>query len=304
VSLNLFLFLVARSKAHALIDRTVDIMREIIDTHTHLYDLEDPKSVLHDALLAGVSDVVALGVDMRSNRMHVSLQADLRRVALPPGEGLSFPRVHLALGLHPGNVTPQEARDCFPFFRDILRSCVSQGAGGSGVVAIGETGLDFWYNTVRKDPARRREQMDVFEAHLALAGEFDLPVVVHSRGAWRECLDMAISSGVDRVDFHWYSGPLDVLKDILDRGYVISVSPALEYSPQARRAAEYAPLEQILLETDTPVRVAAPQGGRVSSTPRDVWRTFRALCAVKGLDEERALPALNRSAAGFFALVP
>jgi TatD DNase family protein len=131
----------------------------------------------------------------------------------------------------------------------------------------------------------------VFQQHLDLAKEFDLPIVVHCRGAWRECLDMIVASGVKKAVFHWYSGPMDVLKDILDAGFLISGSVALEYSAESRKAMEYAPLERILVETDTPVR---------GWTPKDVWRTFKALCAIKAADEEKALAIVNANASVFF----
>ena len=169
-------------------------------------------------------------------------------------------------------------------------------------VAIGETGLDFFYKWVRKDDTKKDEQRAVFGRHLELAREFNLPVIVHCRGAWREALDMVKAAGISAADFHWYSGPEDVLKDILDAGFVISCSPALEYSAEVRKAALYAPLESILVETDTPVMIPGPARERVPSTPKDVWRTLRALAALKGVDEAVALKGANALARSFFHL--
>ena len=258
----------------------------IIDTHVHLYDLPDPVTALRESALAGVTDVVTLGVDLASNQKH----CDLIHSVQAESSG-SIPRVHLALGLHPGNITtPEDTEACLQFMRAHI----------SGAVAIGETGLDFWYKSVRKDEAGKQQQRDVFKRHLELAVEFDLPVVIHSRGAWRDAFERTRAFGIKKALFHWYSGPVDVLKDILDTGYMVSVSPALEYSPEARRTAEYVSLERVLVETDTPVAVNGPDGSRIPSIPKDVWRTFKALCAIKNTDEAKALAVLNSNARAFF----
>jgi TatD DNase family protein len=260
----------------------------IIDTHTHLYDIEDPLAVLRMADAAGVTDVVALGVDLASNEKHRHLCQRLRDMP-----GAAVPRVHLALGLHPGNITTMDdAGACFAFMREHMPEAV----------AIGETGLDFFYKRVRKDEAKKQEQRVVFQRHLDMAAEFDLPIVIHSRGAWRDAFERTRKAGITKALFHWYSGPIDVLKDILDTGYFVSVSPALEYSPESQRTAAYVPLDRLLVETDTPVAVSAPDGTRVPSTPADVWRTFRALCAIRKIDAAEALPALNHNARVFFNL--
>lgn len=262
----------------------------IIDTHTHLYDAPDIGQVLRDSAAAGVSDVVALGVDLPSNKRHIEIACVGACHGVPSiiDGGI---RIHLALGLHPGNIKSDEIEPYFSFLRDHLNVGVGPCARPDKIVAIGEVGLDFMYKWVRQDEAKKNEQRLVFQRHLEMAKEFDLPIVIHCRGAWRECLKMTITSGVKKAVFHWYSGPMDVLKDILDAGYLISESVALEYSPDARKAAEYAPMDRIMVETDTPVRGWAP---------KDVWRTFRTLCAIKGLEEEKALDQVNVNARAFF----
>ena len=253
----------------------------IIDTHAHLYDVPDIAAALRAAAEAGVSDIILPGVDLASNRRHVEFCS-----------AYTEPRLHLALGLHPGNIISDEIEPCFSFMH----------AHAGEAVAIGETGLDFFYKWVRKDDAKKDEQRRVFGRQLELAREFNLPVIVHCRGAWREAFDMVKAAGVTAADFHWYSGPTDVLKDILDAGFVISCSLALAYSAEVRKAALLAPLEAILVETDTPVMIPGPAQERVPSTPKDVWRTLRALASLKGVDEAVALKKVNALARSFFHL--
>jgi TatD DNase family protein len=265
-------------------------MSTIIDTHSHLYEFPDAPAMLRDCALAGVSDVVTLGVDLGSNKKHVQLRSTWK-----DGSGTDTSndlRVHLAFGLHPGNITsPADTDACLAFMRENIKEAV----------AIGETGLDFWYKWVRKDEEKKRDQREVFGQHLALAKEFDLPVVVHSRGAWRECLEQTTQSGVTRAEFHWYSGPLDVLKQILDAGFFVSFTPALAYSPEHRRAAELAPVDMVLIETDTPVAYAQGSSAeKTPSTPKDVWRTLKLLSELKGVPEEQLLQTVNANARRFF----
>ena len=167
--------------------------------------------------------------------------------------------------------------------------------------AIGETGLDYWYKWVRKDLVERGKQKDSFSFHLGLACEFDLPIVIHSRGAWRDCLSMAKASGVRRALFHWYSGPVDILDQILEAGFYVSTGPSVAYSPESRRAMAHAPLERILVETDSPVHY---KDGETSfmAEPKDVIRTWKALAELKNLDEQEALTAVNTNAKTFFRL--
>ncbi len=249
---------------------------KIIDTHAHLYDLKGPEAALLEAGKDGVSDVIVLGVDLASNEKHLELQTKTASSC--------YPRFHLALGLHPGNITtPQETQMCL----DLIRTYAAK------IVAIGEIGLDYHYKWVINDDKKKQEQRDVFRRQLLLAKEFDLPVVVHARSAFREALDMTIASGVGKVDFHWYTGPVDMLKETLDAGFMVSVSPALEYSPEAQAVARYAPLERLLIETDTPVR---------GWTPKDVWRTLDALALIKGMPREDVLNVVNLNAKNLFGL--
>lgn len=275
----------------------------IIDTHVHLYDVPDVGAVLRAAAKAGVSDVVALGVDTPSNQKHLSFCAERARL---PAAQEACPRVHLALGLHPGNiVSPESMAQGLAFIRATLL-----GPQAASVVAIGECGLDYAYKWVRKDEVKRQEQRDLFQQQINLAVEFKRPVALHSRAAWKDCLELLQSSGIEKAVFHWYSGPLGILKNILDAGYYISFTPAIEYSTDMRAAATYAPMDQVMVETDTPVAYP-PQGTatkgsgeerpeRVVATPQDVWRSVRELALLKGVDEAKILVSVNASARAFF----
>ena len=105
--------------------------------------------------------------------------------------------------------------------------------------------------------------------------------------------------GVKKAVFHWYSGPLDVLKEILDAGYYVGTTPSLATSPQSKEAMSHAPLERILIETDCPVFFQDDHGG-FKSEPRDVFRTLKAYAQLKNIDEQKALAIFNQNAREFF----
>ena len=254
---------------------------KIIDTHAHLEEIENLEQALKEAEHAGVEGIVAMSMDLASCRKTLEIKKDHPR-----------PQIHAAMGMHPSEVN----------LNDLTAIVQMIGEHSQELVAIGEIGLDFWYKSVKKDKAKKNEQRKVFATFLDLAKELNLPVVIHSRGAWRECFEMTKSSGVKKANFHWYSGPLDVLSDIMKSGYFVSTSPSLAYSPQSREAVSQANIEQLLIETDSPVYYQISPDEGFKSGPKDVFRTLEAYCALKNMQPDQAAAIFNRNAKNFFEL--
>lgn len=252
----------------------------IIDTHAHIDQLEDFEGAMARAAAAGVTDIMAMSVDLASMRRVLELSGRTRS-----------PRIHAALGIHPGTINPDEQTEAVQFMR----------TNAGRVKAIGETGLDYWYKWVRKNETERRKQKDSFAVHLQTAQEYNLPIVIHSRGAWRDCLSMTKESGVKRALFHWYSGPLDILAGILTAGYYVSTSPSVGYSPESRAAMAEAPVDRILIETDSPVRYKDGEAEFLAE-PKDVLRTLTALAALKNIDMNTLGARVNQNARDFFRI--
>lgn len=252
----------------------------IIDTHAHIDQIEDLPGALERAHQAGVSDIMAVSVDLDSMRKLLEIKAKYQ-----------VPRIHLGLGVHPGMIKPDAQAAAFDFMRANIKHAS----------AIGETGLDYWYKWVRKDEVERQKQKDSLNFHLDLARESDLPIIIHSRGAWADCLSMALDSGVKRVLFHWYSGPLAILDQIIDAGFYVSTSPSVAYSPESRLAMAHAPLTRILVETDAPVRYKDGEAFFMAE-PKDVVRTWKALARLKNLSEDEMLSTVNTNAKNFFGI--
>jgi len=254
-------------------------MFKVIDTHAHLDHVKDVDQALKEAGAAGVVGVVAVGIDLIANRRNLEIKKRIQN-----------PKIYLALGMHPEsleNSLPGQVDECLEFVRTHIKEAV----------AVGEIGLDYWYKWARKNDEKKKEQQDVFARQLSLAKEFNLPVVIHSRGSWRDCLDMTKAAEIKKANFHWYSGPLDILDEIVACGYFVSASPALAHSPQHQDAVKHVPIEHLLIETDSPVFY-----GDFAATPKDVLRTLKIYSDFKKVEEKEAAEIFYRNSVNFFNL--
>ena len=141
----------------------------------------------------------------------------------------------------------------------------------------------------------------IAEAIIELAKKKDLPALIHTRGTWREAFEIAKETGIKKAVFHWYSGPVDVLEDILNEGYFVSASPSVAYSPESRRSMEIAPVEQTLIETDSPVYYKHCDGG-LAAEPKDVFCTLKHYAMLKQRDAQELAEILNGNAEKVFGL--
>lgn len=240
----------------------------LIDTHAHLDEFTDINPVVERAKRSGVVAIIAVGASPTSNEKTLSLSRSYR--------GYVFP----ALGIHPWEVESDVEAEIGVIERE-LDDCV----------AVGEIGLDYW---IEKD---REVQRSVFKRLLELAVESDKPVSIHARGAWEDVYRLVEGSGIKRGVFHWYSGPPEVLRSIVDDGYFVSATPATEYSKAHREAIKNTPLNRILLETDSPVKYRG-----VEAEPATVLKTLKFVAALKDIAEEKVSEKTTENAVELFRL--
>ena len=252
---------------------------KLIDTHAHLEQVDNLDEALVNAKEAGVEAIIAVGVDHDSNRKIIEIVRKDAPVRIFP-----------ALGIHPGEIRPGEIDLGLKFIKDNI----------SKLVAVGEIGLDFWYAQTKK-PDKKQQQMRVFKKQLQIAKKNNLPVSIHSRGAWSECIAMCHQLEIEKAVFHWYSGPIDILRLALDRGYFVSFTPALEYSKQHKEAAEFAPVDRIMIETDSPVPFRAGSV-KENAQPKDVFRSLKYLAEIKSISEEELAKKTFENSVQFFNL--
>jgi TatD DNase family protein len=204
---------------------------------------------------------------MSSNRRTMELSDEYPEIILP------------AVGYHPWKIVPDEIETVLSQLTVLLPSCV----------ALGEVGLDY------KIRIKKPIQWEVFDRVLKLAAGFKKPVIVHSRYSHQRCHRMVSAAGIDKAVFHWYSGPIDILKRIMADGYYVSCTPALAYSVHHQKAMNHAPLERILIETDCPVSYK----GKISE-PAHLMETLVHLSRIKRLPIEEIARTTTANSKKFF----
>src|SRR5689334_18359852 len=216
-----------------------------IDSHAHIDGQEfdaDREEVIQRAQAAGVSLILNVGTgDPHSDAFD-------RAVEL----GRQHESVYTAIGTH-----PHDAR----LYNDAAEEKIKNLIYKDHVIAWGEIGLDFHY-----DNSPRDVQIEVFRRQLRCAQDLDLPVIIHTREAEAETIDVLKSeySGAKRRGiFHCFSGSLELAKSALDLGFLISFSGILTFkkADELRAVAAYVPLDRILIETDCPFLSPAPYRG-------------------------------------------
>ena len=245
------------------------------DSHAHLDACDEEASVLVERARAeGVTRIVTIGTGIESCRTALEI--------VDRHEG-----VHAALGIHPHEAASAEAQRV-----DELRELLSH----PKAVAVGETGMD----TVRRH-ATLDEQRRLFDAHLELAAELGLPVVIHNRAA-----DSDVAAALEPFDgpvvLHCFSSPA-LMSVAVDRGYYVSFAGNVTY-PKAdalREAAAAVPLDRVLVETDSPYLPPQPKRGE-RNEPANVVHTVSALAEARGASAGELAAATHANAAAVFSL--
>ena len=239
----------------------------MIDGHAHLSEIEDVEGALARAREAGITGIVAVGMDVASNLASLEIS---RRFP-----GFVYP----AVGYHPWSITPENVEENLAFIEEHLPRCL----------ALGEVGLDY------QAKVKKKLQQEVLARLLEIAARENRPVILHTRFSQPRTLRLLQEAGIARAVFHWYSGSLEVLEEIVAAGFLISATPALAYSPPHQAALQAAPLSRILLETDAPVEY---QG--LMSEPSHLLTTARELSRIKKMDLSQITETTTANARSFF----
>lgn len=256
---------------------------ELIDTHTHLTFRElqsDLEGIIAHSKDAGVTGWITVGTD----REQIE-----KVIALVP----KYDNMYAALGIH-----PHYARDASG--RDI--SFLKTAAQTDKVVAIGETGLDYHYTC-----SEAGEQKEVFRAQLRIAAELALPVVVHSRNAFDDTMQILdeFAPTLKGVVIHCYSGSAEQAQVILKRGYYISFTGMVTFKKNVAEtieAARIVPLDRMMVETDCPYISPEPVRNQRPCEPAFMVHTARKLAELKGMDLEDFAGEVTATSKYFFNL--
>ena len=168
------------------------------------------------------------------------------------------------------------------------------------IVAIGETGLDYWYI---KDEEWREKQKQLFIQLINLAKELDKPLVIHSREVFDETLDILENNDAGKVDFHMW-GDNQLLKRILDNGWYLSMNTIILRSKKHKKIARDIPLDRLMLETDSPW--LAPErlmeGKEARNDPRAIKIVAEKVAEIKKLPFNDIWAECGKNAVKFFDL--
>lgn len=233
----------------------------MIDSHSHIYMERydsDRRAVIARAAAAGVTQLLQVGCDLESSRAVVALS---QRV----------PGIYAAVGVHPHQASALDD--------DILDALAVLFAHPK-VVAWGEIGLDFYY-----DNSPRRSQLTAFEAQLQRAIRLDVPVVIHSREAEAETLDLLRRYPLRRGGHvHCFTGTAGMAEQLIEMGFHIGFTGIVGFSraDSVRAALRVVPLERLLIETDSPYLAPQPHRGK-RNEPAFVACVAEAIAAVKSV---------------------
>ncbi|MEK8023505.1 MAG: TatD family hydrolase [Candidatus Hydrogenedentota bacterium] len=219
----------------------------LLDTHVHLDHVDfdpDRADVLKRSRESGVTEWIVPATTVGSARALLAC-------------GWKVPEIHVAAGIHPHEVRTSETGDL-----DDLEMLLSS---SSGIVAVGETGLDYHY-----DADLREKQLTFLERHLDLAARFRLPVILHARdgsgaSAYADILERIEAGGAPlRGVLHSFTGDYATAKRAIDLGFHIGVGGIITFkkSTELRETILRLPLDRIILETDAPYLAPVPHRGK------------------------------------------
>jgi TatD DNase family protein len=200
------------------------------------------------------------------------------------------PRVFAAVALHPTRANTLD---------DAARAELEKLAAAPRAVAVGETGLDYYWPGRMDGCASPEQQRDAFAWHIELAKRLDKPVMIHDRDAHDDVLAVLRAEGAPAagVIFHCFSGGPELARACSDAGYLMSFAGTITFKNAAelRAAAALAPEELLLVETDAPYLTPHPHRGRMNEPYCLPW-TVRGLAAARDADPERIADATRRNA--------
>ncbi|MDH4231519.1 MAG: YchF/TatD family DNA exonuclease [Nitrospirota bacterium] len=249
------------STAHA--SRPLNSSLHLIDTHCHLDMTEfdaDRAQVIERARAAGIEAIISVGSDLEGTVRAMKLSGE-------------YDFVFASVGIH-----PHDAKD---FSEDVFLQ-LREWAGSKKVVAIGETGLDYHY-----DHSPREVQKEVFEKHLLLAGETGLPVIIHSREAQKDTLEILKKSGITRGVLHCFSGDMEMAEQVMAMGFYISVAGPVTFrkAKELKEIAAKIPDDYLLVETDAPYLSPEPFRGK-RNEPAYILHTLEHIAGLRGVSLE------------------
>jgi TatD DNase family protein len=254
----------------------------LTDTHAHLYypDLLDSlPEILKRAGDEGISKIIVPAVNLETSKKILELSVE-------------FEQIYCALGVHPCDVSKS-----FPEELNEIEKLLSS----NKVVAIGETGLDYYW-----DKSNVQEQKVFFRKHVRLASKLNLPVIVHTRDSTEDAIALIKEENEEypvRAHFHCFSGTMEQLGECLSiPGSHVSFCGNITYKNSLLDdVIAAAPVDRLLSETDSPFLPPVPYRGK-KNEPSYMIKTLEKISQIKGISQEELIENVSLNARNFFRL--
>lgn len=277
----------------------------LIDTHTHLNFIvfnKDWRKVVKRAIEAGVGKMIVVGTDIKSSRRAVEMSE-------------KHPALYASVGVHPHHARGFcKTTNYYPKARSSksqmtnIKKQLTELADNKKVVAIGEVGLDYYQykqskyssTSLKIDNKLKLVQKELLGMQVKLALKFRKPLIIHSRQANEEVLELLLRKESDvRGVFHCFEGNRKYLGKVLAAGFYISFTGKITYSPDRELVAATVPLNRLLLETDSPFM--APQSLRGKrNEPANVKIIAQYQAVTRGVQLNKVINQTSRNAEKLF----
>ena len=236
-----------------------------VDTHSHIFDSafdNDRDEVINKCLEENVKKLIVVGFDKETNKLALELSSKYENL---------FPTV----GLHPTNLDDY-SDDFFVYLEDLIKN-------NKSIVGIGECGLDYYW-----DDSKKELQKKVFKKQIELSQKYNLPLVIHSRDAIGDTLDVLKSVGKPLIGvMHGYSGSLEMAREFIKLGLKIGVGGVLTFknAKSIKEVVKELDISNFVLETDCPYLTPTPYRGK-RNEPAFVNYVIDQIAALKEKDRK------------------
>ena len=253
----------------------------IFDTHAHYDDeafQEDRDELLNSLSTHGIEAVVNVGASIQTTKNTLELMK-------------KYPFVYGAVGVHPSETEE---------LNDNLMDWLKHVSGEKKVVAIGEIGLDYYWK--EPDPEIQKHW---FVRQLQLAREVKLPVIIHSRDAAQDTLDIMKAEKAEEIGgvIHCFSYGTEMAREYLNMGFYLGIGGVVTFNNgrKLKEVVEYMPLDRIVLETDCPYLSPVPNRGKRNSSLNLLY-VAEAISQIKGISPEEVIKITNQNARNLYRL--
>lgn len=233
-----------------------------VDTHIHLYD-EQYRDILDDVLTqakeAGIKKIIVNGVDKLTSIEAINIAN-------------KYDFIYAAIGLHPSEITKDKDNDL---------SWIKELAKEKKVIAIGEIGLDYYWDKTYNDL-----QKEIFIKQIQIANSLNLPVIVHSRDAHQDTFDI-LKENLTKGILHCYQSSLELAREYVKLGYFLGIGGVLTFknSRVLKEVVKEIDLNYLLTETDGPYLAPVPFRGKVNK-PQYIGYVINEISSLKNIDKE------------------